>query len=888
MAIMLEGIKFFSLFKRNRSEPPKRDLTGVFRAKYEKFKQLLDSNAELSTIIADIEDKLQGHKLFGMSYVRSQSARAVFYTLRMVTSLNALSANRYQGLFEVVERINERIKGHIESRREIELTDWILPYSRITREMVDWVGGKNANLGEVMNRAGLPIPEGFAITTVAFNHFMAANDLVDEINKRKMALDPSDPESLNEVSEEIQRLIISASVPEELAQAILDAYDDMVARISRRQNGRSQVQVSLRSSAIGEDSELSFAGQYLSVLNVPRDRLIQTYRFVLASLYTPRAISYRLNKGIRDEDIAMSVACLEMIESVCSGVAYSHHPFNPLADHVIINGVWGLGPYAVDGVVTPDSFTVGKNEAHTILERSISRKTVQLVTNPEGGLIEVPVPEDLQESPCLSDDRVRELAAFVQMLETHYGYPQDMEWAIDRHGRLLVLQTRPLHLGGTGESMPENKALTPPGCTPLIENAAVAAPGVGCGPAFQVATDEDLAAFPEGAVLVARHSSPKFVVVMQKAQAIIADSGSVTGHMASLSREFGVPTLLDAKIAMEAITTGMEVTVDGFTGRVYPGRVEELLALQKPKETHMKGTPVYDALKRVSEAIVPLRLVDPKAPNFTAEHCRSLHDVMRLVHELSYTEMFQISDVVSAEEGHALKLDAPIPLDLRVIDLGGGLADMRPSARKVKVKQIASVPFNALLKGMLHEDLRYQRPRPVEFKGFLSVMSEQMLSNTYGAERFGDRSYAIVSDKYLNFSSRVGYHYGILDSYCGQTINKNYITFSFKGGAADDVRRNRRARAIALILKELDFSVEVMGDRVDARFQKYPQEEIEAKLDQVGRLLLFTRQMDMLMHSEASVTAIARAFLIGDYQLEGTLAAKAEADAEMGGSEEGV
>jgi pyruvate,water dikinase len=303
------------------------------------------------------------------------------------------------------------------------------------------------------------------------------------------------------------------------------------------------------------------------------------------------------------------------------------------------------------------------------------------------------------------------------------------------------------------------------------------------------------------------------------------------------------------------------------------------MALQKPKETHMKGTPVYETLKQVSEAIIPLRLVDPKSTTFAAEYCRSLHDVMRLVHEFSYAEMFQISDAVSAEEGHAMRLEAPIPLDLRVIDLGGGLAEVRADARKVKVKQVASAPFKSLLKGMLHEDLRYQRPRPVELKGFLSVMGEQMLSNTHGAERFGDRSYAVVSDKYLNFSSRVGYHYGILDSYCGQTINKNYITFSFKGGAADDVRRNRRARAIAQILKELGFTVEVMGDRVDAKFQKYPQEDIEEKLDQVGRLLLFTRQMDMLMHSEASVTAIANAFLAGDYHLEGKAGTRAEDEA---------
>jgi len=147
-------------------------------------------------------------------------------------------------------------------------------------------------------------------------------------------------------------------------------------------------------------------------------------------------------------------------------------------------------------------------------------------------------------------------------------------------------------------------------------------------------------------------------------------------------------------------------------------------------------------------------------------------------------------------------------------------------------------------------------------------MREQMLAAPDVEERFGDRSYAIISDKYLNFSSRVGYHYSVLDAYCGQTVNKNYITFSFKGGAADDVRRNRRARAIAIVLMGLDFSVEVKGDRVDARLQKYDREVIQAKLDLIGRLLIFTRQMDMLMTSEISVEAVAQNFLKGNYGLD--------------------
>jgi pyruvate,water dikinase len=168
---------------------------------------------------------------------------------------------------------------------------------------------------------------------------------------------------------------------------------------------------------------------------------------------------------------------------------------------------------------------------------------------------------------------------------------------------------------------------------------------------------------------------------------------------------------------------------------------------------------------------------------------------------------------------------------------------------------------------MSNETLRNTGPRPVNLSGFFSVMSEQMFSPQAGAERFGDRSYAIISDKYMNFSSRVGYHYSILDAYCGQTANKNYINFEFKGGAADKVRRTRRVRLIGLILETLGFLMDVQGERVTARFAKQDCSIIYQKIEHIGRLLMFTRQMDMLMESEASVNQLADRFLKNDYNL---------------------
>nr|CBX29473.1 hypothetical protein N47_J04540 [uncultured Desulfobacterium sp.] len=833
-------------------------MSDLFRFKYSCFKMLLDSNAEFLKVISDIEEKLQGQQVFGMSYVRSRSAKAVFHALRMVKNLDDLSGHRCSSLFETFEKINSNINEILKKKKEDIPSENILPYSLINAEMADWVGGKNANLGEVLNKAGLPIPNGFAIAIRAFKSFMLKTGLFDQVSKKKMEIDPDNPETIKTISEDIRQLIISTKLSPEIEEAIMLAYGKLVESAT---GDKSLFMVSMRSSAIGEDSELSAAGQYLSKLNVPKEQIIKAYKEIAASLYTPQAITYRLNKGIRDEDIGMSVGCLQMVESVASGIMYSRNPLNLLEKNVIITAVLGLGPFAVSGVVTPDSYTVDKNGQ--IISAEISQKTIKLVSKPGGGLMEIPVDNSIRHKPCLLPEHVRILADYAHKLEDHYGCSQDIEWALDTNGQIIILQSRPLRAEQFGKTIPITPVLTE--YPLLIEKGMTVSGGVGIGPAFLVASDNDLMNFPDGSVLIARHSSPKLVMAMKKARAIVTDIGNIAGHMASLAREFAVPTIVNANVATTTIPTGMEITVDAYSGRVYQGRVTELESFQNPNQFPMKNTPVYNILREVSDWIVPLNLMDARSPNFTPDFCKSLHDISRLVHEFSYSEMFKLSDFVSDRKGMAFKLKGSIPLDLYVIDLGGGLTENNPDHKDISPDNIASVPFKALLEGIMHKDFQQTQLRPVEFKGLLSVMREQMLSPPSVVERFGDRSYALISDKYLNFSSRVGYHYSILDCYCSQTVNMNYITFSFKGGAADDIRRNRRVRAIALILQSSDFTVEVTGDKVDARYQKHESALIEQKLDMVGRLLQFTRQMDMLMANEASVDTVAKNFLSGNY-----------------------
>lgn len=849
-----------------RSGPSQEDTATqeLFRLKYKHFQELLESNSELLKIVTDMEVKLRGEQVFGMSFIRAQATRAVFHALRMAGSYESLSGQDNFRLREKVEEIQESITQELLSRKGGEGKALVLPYTEITRNMVDAVGGKSANLGEILNKVGLPIPRGFAITTRALQDFFDHAGLWAEIKRIKLGIVSDAPGSLEPVSEEIQRVILTAPMPSALEQEILSAHERLAQSCGAHVDAFA---VALRSSAIGEDSELSFAGQYLSVLNVQRQRLLTIYRYIVASLYTPRAISYRLLKGIVDEDVSMSVACLEMIPSVASGVMYTRHPYNIHDDRVLINAVWGLGPYAVDGVITPDSQSLTRVGLQPQDVR-VAEKPVMLVCGQGGALVEQPVPEHLRGAPCLTLEQARTLAQYGLKLEAHYGTAQDIEWAVTETGELLVLQSRPLGLVSGDAPIPAGMPAVA-NHTVLLEGGETAQPGIGAGPAFVVSGDDELEDFPEGGVLVAPQSSPKFMVLMQKAQAILTDFGSITGHMASLTREFGVPTILGLKNATQTIKTGDAITVDAYSGLVYAGLVDELLAFKVPRAAHMKGTPVHEVLERVASHIVPLNLVDPKAQNFRVSGCRTLHDIMRLLHERCYGEMFKLSDVASGRSGMAMRLKAKTGLDLYVIDLGGGV-QVQPERRKeLNPADVCSQPFKALLDGLTLDQEQLSTPRPVQVTGLLSVMSEQMISNSgSNGDRFGERSYAIISDKYVNFSSRVGYHYGVLDCYCGRTVSKNYITFSFKGGAADDLKRARRARAIGLILEANGFRVEVLGDRVVGRLQKHETEVILEKLWIMGKLLQFTRQTDMLMVDEKSVEAMANCFLSGQYVLD--------------------
>ena len=815
----------------------------ALRQRYGAFRSLLEENREILEIITDLEEKRNGEYLFDMQYLRSNVRRLSEKVYSLIQNLNEISGGGYKPLFPVYSRIQQELQEFLSRRKKIPPDSPVLPLAEITREQEDSVGGKMANLGELRNRVRVTVPDGFAITAYAYKDFIDAHRLQEAISRRLGRLDIDNLEDLIVVSREIQQMVLEKELPPALTEAIDREIQSLVARQG------PDISLAVRSSALGEDSKISFAGQYGTVLNVPPDQVGRRYREILASKFTPRAIFYFLGKGFREEDLAMGTGCITMVCARAAGVLYTVDPLDPAGNELVIHAHWGLGQAVVEGTVTPDVFRVSKKEPFQIMGAAIAHKEKLLACTPRGELEEVSVPLEEQDSPSLSEALIRELAETAKRIEEHYKQPQDIEWAVDAQGKLYILQTRPLKVFETKPVREKEREKIDPVRHPiLLDTGALGAPGVGTGPVYVVQRDEDLVGFPEGAILVARVPSPKYVTVMNRARGIITDLGGAASHMAALARDFRVPTILNTQRATQVLTPGLEVTVDAGNRIVYQGTVENLLEDPGERRNLFEETSLFLLFEKILDKIVPLNLVDPLDPGFIPKNCQTYHDLTRFVHQTATQEMFNLSSKSRVSEAKAIKLDTKIPIEIFLVDLGEAIP---PEYRKgkVKIEHIHSWPLQALWKGI--ESMKWPTPKPVDFKGFASVIAQ---TATDGSEViYSDKSFALLSEDYMNFNIRLGYHLSTIEVFGGCNENENFIKFIFKGGGATVERRDRRSRVITKVLDKLGFQVTRKLDFLDALLHGYPREMMEKILFVMGKLTLYTKQLDMVMFNDAIV-----------------------------------
>ncbi|MEM2849903.1 MAG: phosphoenolpyruvate synthase, partial [Candidatus Bathyarchaeia archaeon] len=430
--------------------------------------------------------------------------------------------------------------------------------------------------------AGIPVPPGFAVSAYAYKIFLEETGIAEEVYSiiRETVKDPNDPKQYEEASVKIRSLIESTPIPSSIEKAIKESY-----RMLNNRVGAVEAFVAVRSSATAEDlPDASFAGQQETFLNVKGDDdLVYYVRKCWSSLFTPRAIFYRTQKGFPHEKVLISVAVQKMVNSKAAGVIFTIHPVTGDRSKIVIEGAWGLGEAVVSGAVTPDRFVVDKATLK-VLGKEVAEKTVEYVRDPKTGkTLHAEIPPERRHIPCLTDEEIVELAKLAKHIEEHYGKPQDIEFAIDRDipfpENVFIVQSRPETVWSfKAEEKPAGEASAPIEKLVPILKGLPASPGMYAGK-VKVALDHQEAAkvMEKGDVLVTKMTNPDWVPYMRMAGAIVTDDGGMTCHAAIVSRELGIPCIVGSKEATKVLKSGSYYTIDATSGIVYEGIVESLV-----------------------------------------------------------------------------------------------------------------------------------------------------------------------------------------------------------------------------------------------------------------------------------------------------------------------
>lgn len=470
------------------------------------------------------------------------------------------------------------------------MSGYIRPFLEIGLEDVGLVGGKTASLGELytaLASQGIAVPNGFAITAEAYRDALSRHGVADELHRVLDGIDKSKIRQLASRAAKAREIIYEAMDTPLLRKQVVEAYRQLEREAGNR------VAVAVRSSATAEDlPTASFAGQHESFLNVrgPKD-LFEACRRCFASIFTDRAISYRIDNGFDHFKVALSVAVMKMVRSdlAASGVVFTLDTESGFRDVVFVTGSYGLGETIVQGQVDPDEFyvhkpTLSQGYRH-VLRRRLGAKQIRMIYGKRGGehaTLTRNVPEAERRNFCISDEEVLSVADIAVRIEAHYSkhagtaMPMDIEWAKDgADGKLYIIQARPETVASR-RSADVYETYNLKGSGPLVVTGRAVGEKIASGRTRRIVTARDLAAFKPGEILVAPATSPDWEPVMKIAAGIITDKGGRTCHAAIIARELGIPAVVGATLATEKIKTGIEVTIccaEGDVGKVYQGKV---------------------------------------------------------------------------------------------------------------------------------------------------------------------------------------------------------------------------------------------------------------------------------------------------------------------------
>ncbi|MBE0583018.1 MAG: pyruvate kinase, partial [Desulfofustis sp.] len=728
--------------------------------KYQSFREVLHHDRKSLELLGDLEDISYSGTPVDWARITRLITALRWSIGSLIRSLAAMHPGRYREL----EQRFQQLETQLLEQMALPVPQTSPPYIISVAEAAGaphLSGGKAHALGNLLRDTALPQPAGFVITTSAGNLLFERNELRPRLDELLGEITLNDAQRLSTLSAEIVALIEAAEIPEEVSTAVWCR----LAEFTQRQGG-SPERWAVRSSAIGEDSAFSFAGQYVSLLSVAPDQVLAAYKKVLAGKYRPGALAYRIRCGLADQEAAMAALVMEMIEARAGGVIYTRDPAVDSADEgkdtLAIYAVSGLGERLVNGS--------GQPEIHRFV-RTPGRHTETIR--------EIDHHQRPATRPSLLDrPTARLLADWGLQLEVLAGRPLDIEWCQDHRGTCLLLQCRPLNSGEREAATEPTDPAGEPIAPLLLEGGTCAAPGIGIGTVHILRDVNNLGDLPTGSVLVLSTVPPTLAGRLEHLQAVVAEGGSRASHFATVARESGLPVITGLAGAMTTLAGYDEVTVDAWSCRIYQGRVETLAA-RYPSRTALLDAPLVARLSRVSALVSPLHLLDPTAASFSPEHCTSMHDLIRYAHEKAMTEMFSLVSPSGRELSGARTVHSDLPLTLSLIDLGGGLtAAATQNQRQITPDRFASPLLQTCWRGLTHPEVTWHH-------GLAYLDWEQADRVSAGIISLKSPllgSYGVVAHDYLHLLLRFGYHFTVIDCLAGGDDEANYLAFRFKGG----------------------------------------------------------------------------------------------------------
>jgi pyruvate, water dikinase len=854
--------------KRKKAEPPSPEAVRAaaerIKTKYDNFQRILSLNTECLELIAGLQEDLQF--IPPRRDVVQERVGAIFERAEgIAATLGAMTTGAADTrLVEALSNQRFEVERHIAALQELEeprLSAWL---SEVGLNELNEVGGKAAYLGEVKNRIGLPVPQGYVLTTEAYLRFCGI-PCWEAIRDATRAVELDKLETLTEASNNLQELILHTTLPRAVEVAL-------TARAEALRTGDRGLAV--RSSAVGEGGEKTYAGQFLTLLNVPPGEVAEAYRHVIAARFSERALSYRISSGLFEVSTPLAVLVLPIVQAAASGIMYTRDPSNRKSKELWITSTRGLGLDIASGHTPADLFVVSRKRGHQLVREHLADKLQVAVAKPGGGIQRNELSQLEARESSLTAAQMAKLADYGMAIEDYFRAPQDVEWAVDEAGEIWILQTRPLAVVEAIRGRSRAKVSGPT----LASEGVTVFPGRVSGPAHVVTELDELRDTPEGAILVLSRVSPEIVPVLPRISGLVSEWGNVAAHAAALLREYKIPSVFMMKGLLEAVSEGDAVSLDAVQRKLYPG-------------THWSGRQVEISeddtgssgeLDPINRHILALNLVDPSAYGFRPSACKSTHDVLRFCHEKSVEAMFTANDYEMEQAGYgARKIKTDVPMNLCVLDLGGGVEELEPTATTVDPQQVISRPFQSLWKGITHPGVSWRRDIPASFSDVASVMAQSFTPGAYDMRALGMKSYLLLASEYMNLNSRLAYHFTLVDACLCEDEIRNYISFRFAGGGATRFRRNLRAQFLARCLSHYGFLVHRRGDLVNAWLRNVPESDADYALNIMGRLIACTSQLDMYMANPETMNWFADQFLAENYSFTEQ---KPSADAEQGSS----